>query len=185
MSEKQKPHKRGLSIKLICYCALFTALSVLANTYTICLGVGNSNQLGFGYTVCFLSGAICGPAGGFIAGICGDVLGWLLNPSGGAFNPVITLSTGLIGLISGLTFLIAKKLKKENGTVTLTMIAYAFIFLICTNLNTVAIYFYYMSGVYSFWAFYAVRVPKQVIFWAVNMVVSMALLKPLKLLIKL
>lgn len=177
--------KKGLSVKTICYCAVMTALSVVANTFTIYFSVGNSNALSFVYTVCFLSGALLGPFAGFIVGVCGDVLGWLINNTGGAFNPVITLVSGLIGLISGLVFFVAKKIKKENALIPLTVISYVLILLICTNLNTFAMYYYYMTAKYSLKAYYIIRMPKQVVFWAINMVLGILLIKPLKKILKL
>lgn len=181
---KAKREIKGLSVKTVAYCALFVALSVVANTFTLYIGVGGGNALSFVYTVCFLSGAVLGPLGGFITGACGDVLGWLINPSGGAFNPAISVISGLIGLISGLTFFLFKKLGKGDKTVLPSVISFVLIFLVCTNLNTVALYFYYMSAKYSFWAFYAIRTPKQLIFWAINFALSLALVKPVRKLVK-
>lgn len=176
---------KGLNIKTICYCAVLVALALVANTYTVYIGIGNSNALSFSYTVCFIAGAFFGPLAGFIVGACGDALGWVINPSGGAFNPAIVVVSGLIGVISGVVFLIAKKIGKQDKLIALTVISFIFIFLICTNLNTVAMYFYYMSGKYSFWAYYAIRTPKQIIFWAINLVCCIVLVKPLKKLLKL
>ncbi|MGN0767839.1 MAG: folate family ECF transporter S component [Christensenellales bacterium] len=184
MKTKEKPVRKGLSVKTICYCAVFVALSIVTNVYTVYLSVGNSNALSFNYTVCFLAGAFFGPVAGFIVGACGDVLGWLINSTGGAFNPVVTLVTGLIGLIPGLVFTIARKLGRNKNVFALTVISFILIFLICTNLNTVAMYFYYMSGKYSFWAYYVVRTPKQAIFWAINLACSLVLVKPFQKLIK-
>lgn len=181
---KSKREYNGLSVKMIAYCAIFVALSVVANTFTVYIGIGGSNALSFVYTVCFLSGATLGPLGGFITGVCGDVLGWLINPSGGAFNPAISLISGLIGLVSGLTFFVAKKTGKGEKTIIPTIISFVLIWLVCTNLNTVALYFYYMSAKYSFWAYYAIRTPKQLIFWAINFALSLALVKPVKKLVK-
>ena len=183
--EKKEKKEKKLNIKTICYCALMTALSVVANIFTVNFSVGGSNAVSFTYTVCFLGGAFFGPLAGFIIGVCGDVLGWLINSSGGAFNPVITLITGLIGVISGLVFFIAKKCGKGDAVIPLTVISFIFILLICTNLNTVALYFYYMSAKYSFKAYYILRVPKQIVFWAINMIISIILVKPMKKILKL
>ncbi len=184
MESKTKAQRKGLSVKTICYCAVFVALSVVTNVYTVYLSVGNANALSFNYTVCFLAGAFFGPVAGFIVGACGDVLGWLINSTGGAFNPVVTVVSGLIGLIPGLVFMIAKKIGKDKNVYALTVLSFVFVFLICTNLNTVAMYFYYMSAKYSFWAYYVIRTPKQAIFWAINLACSLVLVKPFKKLIK-
>lgn len=182
---QKKPKKKGLAVKVICYAAAFVALSVVTNVFEVYLGVNASNKLSFNYTVCFFAGAFLGPFVGFIVGALGDVLGYLINPAGGAFNPAITVVTGLIGTISGLVFWIAKKRGKGEKDILLTVLSYVLILLVCTNLNTLSMYFYYMSGKYStFWAYYIVRTPKQMIFWAANLVVSVLLIKPLKKVIR-
>lgn len=182
---REKPKKKGLSVKVICYAAAFVALSVIANVFEVYLGVNASNKLSFNYTVCFFAGAFLGPFVGFIVGVLGDILGYLINGAGGAFNPAITVVTGLIGTISGLVFYVARKVKKEDKDIILTVISFVLILLICSNLNTVAMYFYYMSAKYAtFWAYYIVRIPKQMIFWAVNLVLCVLLIKPLKKVIK-
>ena len=176
--------KKWLSVKNICYCAAFVALSVVTNIFTVYIGVGNSNALSFNYTVCFLAGAFFGPVVGFLAGACGDALGWVINPSGGAFNPAIVVVTGLIGALSGFVFMCAKKTGKQDKLFALTIISFILIFLVCTNLNTVTTYFYYMSAKYSFGAYYLIRTSKQLIFWAINLVCSLVLVKPFKKLAK-
>ena len=178
--------KRKARIKKICYTALFTALSVVANIFTLYFGVNSSNAVSFNYTVCFLGGAILGPIWGFLVGACGDALGWLVNSTGGAFNPAVTVVSGLIGVISGLVFMIAKKkgTDKKGKLIVLTIISYLFILLICTNLNTISMYYYYMSAKYSFWAYYVIRMPKQIIFWAINLAISAVVVIPIKKLVK-
>lgn len=181
----EKSKKKGLTVKTICYAAAFVALSVVANVFEVYLGVNASNKMSLNYTVCFFAGAFLGPFVGFIVGVLGDVLGYLINGAGGAFNPAITVVTGLIGVISGLVYLVAKKLGKGDKDLILTVISYVGIFLICTNLNTVSMYFYYMSGKYdSFWAYYVVRTPKQLIFWAANLALCVLLVKPFKKILK-
>lgn len=176
---------KKISVKKLCYCALFTALSVIANVFTLYFGTNSSNAVSFNYTVCFLAGALLGMPYGFIVGICGDVLGWFINSTGGAFNPAITVVTGLIGVLSGLVFYIAKKKGKGEKFIILTLISYLLILLVCTNLNTVSMYYYYMTAKYSFWPYYMIRMPKQIIFWAINLVLSAIIVKPISKLIKL
>lgn len=189
MEKKQegtaRPQKKGLTVKTICYAAAFVALSVVANVFEVYLGVNSSNKLSFNYTVCFFAGAFLGPFVGFIVGVLGDVLGYLINGAGGAFNPAITVVTGLIGAISGTVYLVAKKLGKGDKDIVLTVISFILIFLVCSNLNTVAMYFYYMTAKYAtFWAYYVVRIPKQLIFWAANLVLCVLLIKPFKKILK-
>ena len=183
-SQEVKKKRRGLPVKIIAYSAVFVALSVVTNIFTVHLGVSASNALSFTYTVCFLGGALLGPLPGFIIGACGDVLGYLIMPSGGAFNPFISLVSGGIGLISGLVYLAAKRMGKGDKDILLTVVSFLLILLVCTNLNTVALYFYMFSGKYTFWAYYVIRTPRQILFWALNLVLSLLLIKPLRKLLK-
>ena len=192
-AKKRKFFGKKLSVKVICYCALLVALSVIANTFTVYFNFAGSNALSFTYTVCFLAGAFFGPFAGFLVGACGDLIGWLINPSGGAFNPLIVFTSGLLGLIPGIVFMIVKKFfgKSKNYDRMLpiwTLVAFVFMWLICTNLNTVIVFYMYISGVSKKYtalgAYYIYRTPFQTLFWAINLALSLALVVPLKKLIK-
>ena len=188
--------KRGfrLPVKTICYCAVLVALSVITNTFTVYFSFGGSNALSFTYTVCFLSGALFGPFAGFIVGACGDLIGWLINPAGGAFNPVITLTSGLLGLLPGVVFFVAKKLVRDKVkfnklTAVWTVISFVVTWIVCTNANTIAMYYFYIAGISkkytSLLAYYVYRTPIQTAFWAINLALSLLLIYPLKKLLKL
>ncbi len=175
--------EKKLNVRTICYTAVFVALSVLANTFSLFIGLNGANAVTFTYTVCFLAGATLGAFPGFLTGVLGDVLGWVIRPSG-AFNPVITVITGLIGLIAGLVFKLEKKNIRYLGDISLTVISYVIVLLVCSNLNTVALYFYYIAASgKTFLAYYAVRMPKQLIVWSINLALGLLLIKPVKLLI--
>ncbi len=190
-----KPKRRyRMPVKTLCYCALLVALGVIANTFTIYFNFAGSNALAFTYTVCFIAGAFFGPFAGFIVGACGDVIGWLINPAGGAFNPLLTLTSGLLGLIPGLVFFIAKKLLKDKKKYdrffpVFAVASYVLVWAVCTNLNTVIFFYSYIYGKslkYSaFGAYYVYRIPFQTLFWACNLVLSVLLGYPLKKILKL
>lgn len=182
---EEKKKIKSLPVKIIAYSAVFVALCIVTNTFTVHFGASATNAVSFTYTVCALAGALLGPLPGFIVGAAGDALGWLINPSGGAFNPVVTLVTGLIGLLSGLTFWTMRKKSFRYKDIILIVVSFALIFLVCTNLNTIAMYYYYMSGKYSFGAYYIMRTSKQIVFWAINLILSALLIVPLRKLIKL
>ncbi|MBO4539410.1 MAG: folate family ECF transporter S component [Clostridia bacterium] len=192
-----RPRKKligKLSVKAICYCAVLVALSVIANTFTVYFNFAGSNALSFTYTVCFLAGAFFGPFAGFIVGACGDLIGWLINPAGGAFNPLLTLTSGLLGLIPGIVFMVVKKfsgkLKKPDRFLPLwTAISFVFVWLVCTNANTAIMYYFYIAGFSkkftSLIAYYVYRIPFQTLFWSINLVCSALLIVPLKKMLKL
>ena len=197
-SEKPiRPRKKligKLSVKTICYCAVLVALSVIANTFTVYFNFAGSNALSFTYTVCFLAGAFFGPFAGFLVGACGDLIGWLINPAGGAFNPLLTLTSGLLGLIPGIVFMVVKKfsgkLKKPDRFLPLwTAASFILVWLICTNANTAIMYYFYIAGFSKKYttliAYYVYRIPFQTLFWAINLVCSALLVVPLKKILKL
>lgn len=178
-----------LPVKTICYCAVFVALSVIANTFTVYFNFAGSNALSFSYTVCFLAGALFGPFAGFIVGAGGDLIGWLINPAGGAFNPLITLTSGFLGLLPGLVFLVVKKVvpdkkKAEKLFPVWTVLSFVLTWLVCTNLNTVIFFYSYIYGksmkYTALGAYYIYRIPFQTLFWAINLALSLAMYYPLK-----
>lgn len=186
---------KRLPVKTICYCAVLVALSVIANTFTVYMSFAGSNALAFTYTVCFLAGAFFGPFAGFIVGACGDLVGWLINPAGGSFNPLLTLTSGLLGLIPGVVFMVRNKLfsaKKGSSIKFLplwTILSFVLVWIVCTNVNTVVMYYFYIAGFSkkytSFWPYYVYRIPFQTLFWSINLVLSVALVIPLKKILKL
>ena len=177
--KKNKQRRRNLTVKVISLSALFAALSVISNTFAININIGGSNTISLTYTVCFFAGAILGPFLGFAVGTIGDVVGYFANPTGGVFNPIITLSTGLIGLLSGIVFWSLKKMNFKFSLVVKVIISYILIFLICTTLNTIGIWFYVLSSKYTLQAYYAIRTVKQLPFWATNLGISIVLVYPL------
>ena len=60
--------------------AVFTALSVVVNCFS--LDVGASNKIAFTYTVCFFAGQMLGALPAFCVAFAGDAIGYLLNPVG-------------------------------------------------------------------------------------------------------
>ena len=157
--------------KYITYLATFTALTTLAN----CLSslVGGTIQITVTYIPCFLAGIFLGPVGGFVAGALGDALGMLIMPQG-AWIPLITLSSGLIGFIPGVIF---KYVKIKSATLKL-LFGFALCLVVCTaGLNSFAVYLVYMQGKKTFIAFLASRLPVQCLMAAVNFVIVAALLK--------
>ena len=72
---------RALSAgKKIALAALFAALSVVVNVFSV--DVGTSNKIAFTYTVCFFAGYLMGGLPAFLVAFLGDALGYLINPQG-------------------------------------------------------------------------------------------------------
>ena len=157
--------------KFITYTAVFTALAVIANMFVIPLG-GGGNFISLVYIPCFFAGIYLGPLTGFAVGAVADILGCIIAPKG-AWLPLITVASGLLGVIPGLVF---KYFKIKSDTVKLLVSIYLCL-LICTcGLNTLATYLAYSKGK-TFAAYLAVRVPVQLLVAAINFVIIGALQK--------
>ncbi|MEG1608904.1 MAG: folate family ECF transporter S component [Clostridia bacterium] len=159
--------------RLITYTAALVAISVVCNLFD--LPVGGNLKISFSYIPNFIAGMFLGPIAGLCVGLVGDVLG-LLIMSQGAWIPLITLGSALMGLIPGLIFMI----KKVNPYVKLA-IALVFAFLICTcGVNSLGIFLMYFKGKKTFWAFLSVRLPMQAVVFAVNSCMLFLLYYPLE-----
>ncbi len=166
--------KRSFSVKKLAYTALFAALAVAANGFSVYLpvmGVGASSALSFNYIVCAFAGIFLGPVAGGIVGGVGDVVGWFIQPAG-PFNIFITLGSVMLGVIPGLVFKL-----KLNPYIKIA-ISYALVFVVCTaGLNSFGIWFYYVRGK-GFFAFLAGRLAVQSIMLAVNAALTAATYYP-------
>ena len=154
--------------KKIAYLAVFTAIAVAVNAFSVDLTP--ALKLSFTATVGFFAGAMFGPIGGFAVMFTGDLIGCFF--SGYAPNPLIGLATGLLGLIPGLiTMHVRGRLAMK------ILLSYVICLIVCTaGLNTFAIYLMTSSSV-SYWSYMLTRLPVQVPVMAVNAVVSFLLAK--------
>ena len=169
--------KRYFTVKRIAYTALFAALAVIANSFTVYLPFmgASSNAISFNYLVCALAGIFLGPVCGGIVGGVGDILGWLINSSGGAFNVFITLGSVLLGVIPGLVHKIPKL-----PPVVKILIAYAIVFVVCMcGVNTFGIWFYYIRGAKTYFVYLLGRIATQSIIMAINIVLTCLTYYPL------
>lgn len=168
---------KKFNAKYVAYLAVFAALSTIANIWSIPLS--QNNFLSFVYIPCILAGLFLGMPAGFIVGLIGDVLGCLIAPKG-AWLPLITLASSLIGTIPGFVVYIWKKFNPECLEKTLVRNAILWasllgVLLICTSgLNTLATFLAYSKGK-TFWAYLGVRLPTQFIVFAVNGVILTAI----------
>ena len=169
--------KRYFTVRRIAYTALFAALAVIANSFTVYLPFmgASSNAISFNYLVCALAGIFLGPVCGGIVGGVGDILGWLINSSGGAFNVFITLGSVLLGVIPGLVHKIPKL-----PPIVKILIAYALVFVVCMcGVNTFGIWFYYIRGAKTYFVYLLGRIATQSIIMAINIVLTCLTYYPL------
>ena len=166
-----KAFKSYSSATQISLLAVFVAFSVLANSY-IGIDVTASNKITFSYFVCFFAGFLLGPAPGFIVGLLGYAIGFLLVPSGVYWFFGVTL--GLFGFLSGL---IMNGIRREGkgwlyGKAAIAF-AVCFVAITCV-VNSVVNYFYVYifvwNGVFkkAFWVWFGGRIAFQSVVYAVN-----------------
>jgi len=160
---------------------MLTALSAVANIFTIIIG-GGAFAISFTYIPAFIAGAFLGPFSGFTVGILGDLIGCLIAPKG-ALNPIILISSGLLGLIPGLVFLGGKKLNlsSKSGMYILASISFALVYLLCITVNSYGLYlFYFAAKGNTFLAVILLRLPKQSIIICVNYIIIMSIIIPVR-----
>ena len=94
--------KEFTTLRSLAAAALLLALhTVLA--FFVSLQVSDSLRISFSFITNVVTGAFFGPVMGFVCGGLGDIIQFILKPTG-AFNPGLTLSSAIAGMIYGLFF---------------------------------------------------------------------------------
>ena len=165
--------------------AMLVALSTIINAY-VTIRIGTEFKFSFLLLVYFISGYILGAPLGFVVGIVGDLLGWILFTDG-AYNPIIGLSNGLFAFIPGIVFGLKRPFKKEVKLlefVVKTLICYMLSYLLCTVLLTSIgswIYSSYLQGKYgTLMAWFLYRAVAQLPNTLINLALTIAIFLPLK-----
>ena len=165
--------------------AMLVALSTIINAY-VTIRIGTEFKFSFLLLVYFISGYILGAPLGFVVGIVGDLLGWILFTDG-AYNPIIGLSNGLFAFIPGIVFGLKRPFKKEVKLlefVVKTLICYLLSYLLCTVLLTSIgswIYSSYLQGKYgTLMAWFLYRAVAQLPNTLINLALTIAIFLPLK-----
>ncbi len=174
-SPQKGDYKMMNKTKKIAMIGVLTALCTIVNTY-ISFTVGVGNKVSLVQSICFISGVITGPIGGFTVGSIGDIIGCLLQ--GESINLVIAFGNGLLGLIPGFLYHIFPKTKKPDGifAYALLIISYVLCFIICTCcVNTFALWWFFTSKGKTFFVYLLTRIPSQSVITAINFGVSIIL----------
>ena len=161
------------------FTAMFTALAIAANSFTIPLTP--SNSVSFTIAISFIAGIYLGPISGLTVGYLGDLIGAIFHPMG-PYNWFMALSCALTGFICALVY----KLKLHKLLkLAIAMVIYL---IVCSiALNTFGLWLQIIVGVdpspigllqffgmdkggirKSFWVYLAGRLPFMLINWAVN-----------------
>ena len=102
----------------ITFTAFLSALSIVLTRFcavTIPLGGYPSLSLELGGVPMVLGGIILGPISGGIIGFIADIIGFLINPRGGAYYFGFTLNSILTGVLPGLIFVLIRKKFLRDG----------------------------------------------------------------------
>ena len=98
------------STRILIVAALLVAMSIVLGKFGA-INIGNSIRIGFGGMPIQVAGIFFGPVIGAVVGLVADVVGCILK--GYSINPIITLGSTCIGLVSGLMFHYALKPMKK------------------------------------------------------------------------
>lgn len=143
----------------IAYTALFATIALVFNIVT--MPDTPIGTISFTYVPCFLAGIVLGPVLGFTAGLCGDLLGCIIAPKG-AISMLILLSSGCLGLISGLVF---RFIKRDNLTLKFS-VTYVIVLVVCTlglaSIGNYIVATFLQNKYLTFWNYLLIaRLPKQ------------------------
>jgi len=97
--------ERKINTRVLVKASFLVALSIVLTrglSIMIPLGGAETIRVGFGVVPVFMSGIMFGPTVGGLTGLVADLIGFLINPMGGAFHPGITFTKFLEGFIPGL-----------------------------------------------------------------------------------
>lgn len=149
----------------IAYTALFTAIGVLFNVYTI--NPTRNLAISFISIPALLAGIMLGPISGFAVGILADLLGCIIAPHG-PFMIMLSISAGLFGFIPGVIFLVFRLHPHLK-----IAISYIITLVLCTCfLNTFDLWITYNKGKTSFWLYLVPRLPWQLINSVINWILA-------------
>lgn len=123
--------------KKIADMAIFLAIGIVINIASFPV-ISYFGRISFVYSLCYLTGILYGPVGGFIIASLADIIPAFILPQG-VWIPLITVSVGLIAMIMGLS---NKYLKGSLGfrLVIGAIVAYLVCTCVLTPLGEVALF---------------------------------------------
>ncbi len=138
--------------------AMLLALCVVLGTVANITMFGNAVKLSGAFLPIAMAGAMFGPIPALLVGALGDILSYIIAPTGGGFFPGFTLSGALTGMIYGII------LYKNQITLPRVIIAWA--------INTLVV----ETFLAAYWLFllYSANVGKSYDAWLVSRLISQA-----------
>lgn len=165
----------------IAYLAMLIAINVAIGAISPRMG---TMKITLTYTMCFFAGYFFGGIAGILVGGIGDLLGCLLAT--GAPNPIMLLSSCLIGFFPALAKILLTKINFKGLPYLQILLSYLFCYCVCTLfLNTYALYIMGLSKGATFWAYLVTRVAVQTPIVLMNLALTFAMFPLFKKIFKL
>ncbi len=104
-------NKRYLSTRVLVYSSMLTCISIIMTRFLgIMLPIAGipALRISFGSIPIYVTGILFGPIAGGLSGAIADLIGYLMNPMGGAYFPGFTLSAVIRGALPGLIYLLVR-----------------------------------------------------------------------------
>jgi len=108
-------NNKWMTTSVLVKAGLLAGLSIVltrAFSFMIPLAGLPALRIGFGSLPVIIAGILFGPLVGGAVGVVADLIGFMINPMGGAYFPGFTVSAALNGVIPGLVYLGIRKIKR-------------------------------------------------------------------------
>lgn len=125
--------KFKISTKSLAAVSMLCAISIiLARVFGIVVPIAGfpALKLNFAFLPLLIAGIFYGPTAGFLCGMVADILGYMINPMGGAFFPGFTLTSALCGAIPGVLEKYIYKIKHLKTINSLFILLLSTIFIV-------------------------------------------------------
>lgn len=106
--------KRYINVKTLVSASMLISLSIILTRFLgVMVPVAGvpGLRISFGSIPIYVSGILFGPLVGGLSGIIADLIGFLMNPMGGAYFPGFTISAAIRGAIPGLVYIVIRSEK--------------------------------------------------------------------------
>lgn len=165
-------------IRWMVYCAMLTALTVVLSRFaSFYIIPPNGLRMSFEGIPIVVAAVWLGPLGGLIVGGLSDVIGALLFPVG-AYFPAFTVTPLLFGLITGVMMIYVFKGERKLWQFAVGILTAELLANVLWGSFAVKLYFDMLgTSDLGYLAWVAARLPGRAILYAVNTLLSFALVK--------
>ncbi len=165
------------SVKTLVLMALFAAISIILTRFASVMLFGGTVRLGFGNIPIIYAGLLLGPVAGGIVGFVSDIIGVMIFPMG-SFNPGVTLSAVLYGMVPGVVAIV---MQKRDSWLVITISNFLVYIIVSMGLMTYSLSYFQWN---VFLAKLPLRAPWQALISVVSVMVIKILMEQTKALVK-